>query len=524
MAEVAARATKAVPGAAGRVPAARHAAERAGVARRVFSEPGEAAERSAGARSMRALIGAGPAAARVRSIPAVPESVHSVLNSPGAPLSGRDRTAMEAYFGHDFAQVRIHDDALAAQSAADVHADAYSFGNDIVLGAGIKPQGSQRRHSVLAHELTHVLQQPPAERPPLGFAKAEAVAENEARASAAAFKHGLSPRWCAGAATAGLIHRQPKDAAPQPAAQEPAGSASPKAAAAPQKQDQPAPEPAADLSTRVREWLNQQNFGLPLVADSPHTSGAHRVFYERNISTLDAVADDVTDVLGQTMPGVFRKGQRTDLWTDLRVEVWKQVWQYYNEKKEVAENDRWQTVIQVLYTPQLTFYAKPPGAVPSTQHNIQVGFAKNLRLHRAGGSGLELQPGATVSLFNLGSGKADAFQNALLTIQAQVVANLGPEFRIAPDTWANVQGSIFAQLSAGVGGSYADTAGGGRSLYIGFLAQPSAGAQVNLNIGWFQVIAQGSVVYSYLSQTTQQGSTSTRSAAAQFGLGVGAQF
>lgn len=55
MAEGAAQATKAVPGAVGRAPAARQATAQARVARRVFSEPGEAAERSAGARSLRAM-------------------------------------------------------------------------------------------------------------------------------------------------------------------------------------------------------------------------------------------------------------------------------------------------------------------------------------------------------------------------------------------------------------------------------------------------------------------------------------
>ncbi|MFI5269555.1 MAG: hypothetical protein ACHQ7M_19435, partial [Chloroflexota bacterium] len=385
-----------------------------------------------------------------------------------------------------------------------------------------------RRHRVLAHELTHVLQQPHAQHLALGLAKAEAPAENEARASADAFERGLPPRWSAGAASAGLIHRQPKDTSPQPAAQQSAGSDPAKAADThadtQKKPEPPAQQQAADLRTRVRGWLDQQEFGLPLVADSPRTTGAHRVFYGRNISTLDAVADDVADVLGQTMPGVFHRGQRTDLWTHLRVEVWQQVWQYYNEKKEAAERDRWQTVIQVLYTPQLTFYSKPSGAAPGTQHNIQAGLAENLRLHRFGGGGLELQAGATVSLFNLGSGNTDAFQNALAMIQAQVVSNLGHEFRIAPDLWANLQGSIFAQLAAGVGGNYADTASGDRKLFIGFLAQPSAGGQINLNIGSFQIIAQGSVVYSYLSKTTQEGSTATKSAAVQFGLGVGTQF
>jgi hypothetical protein len=112
----------------------------------------------------------------------------------------------------------------------------------------------------------------------------------------------------------------------------------------------------------------------------------------------------------------------------------------------------------------------------------------------------------------------------LVSIQAQHVWNLGHEFRIAPEVWANLQASVFAQLAAGVGGSYSDTAQGDRKLDVGFLVQPSAGGQVNLNIGWFQIIAQGSAVYSYLSKTTQQGSTPTNSAAVQFGLGVGAQF
>jgi hypothetical protein len=511
MAEGAGQATKAVRGAAARAPVARRALTQAEIARRTFSEPGKAAERSAGARSVRAMV----PRARARPNPAVPDSVYSVLNRPGTPLPGQDRAAIEAYFGHDLAHVRVHDDALAAQSAADVHADAYSVGNNIVFAVGMNLPGNRRRRSLLVHELTHVLQQPHAEHLPMGIAEAEALAENEARASAAAFEHGGPPRWSAGAATAGLIHRQPKDPSPQPAAQE---------SAAPDPAKPAYQQPGADLRARVRSWLDEQKFGLPLVADSPQRSGAHRVFYEGNLTTLDAVADDVTDILGQNMPGVFRKEKRTDLWTDLRVEVWKQIWQYYNEKKQDAENDRWQTVIQVLYTPQLTFHSQPPGAVPSTQQNVQLGGAKNLRFHESGRGGLELQPGVAVSLFNLGSGHTDAFQNVLLTLQAQLVANLGHEFRIEPGTWANVQGSIFAQVAVGGGGSYADTAGGGRRLYIGFLAQPSAGAQVNLNIGWFQVIAQGSVVYSYLSPTTQQGSTSTQSAAVQFGLGVGAQF
>ena len=42
---------------------------------------------------------------------------------------------MQARFGHDFSQVRVHTDAEAAQSAAAVQAQAYTFGRHVVMGA-----------------------------------------------------------------------------------------------------------------------------------------------------------------------------------------------------------------------------------------------------------------------------------------------------------------------------------------------------------------------------------------------------
>ena len=91
----------------------------------------------------------------------VPPVVHEVLGSPGRPLDPTARAFMESRFGHDFGRVRIHTDARAAQSARAVRASAYTVGQEIVFGAGqYAPKASQGQH-LLAHELTHVVQQNP---------------------------------------------------------------------------------------------------------------------------------------------------------------------------------------------------------------------------------------------------------------------------------------------------------------------------------------------------------------------------
>src|SRR6266699_722342 len=65
-----------------------------------------------------------------------PGIVHDVLRSPGQPLDRSTSAFMEARFGYDFSRVRVHADALAAESARLVHARAYTLGHHIVIGAG----------------------------------------------------------------------------------------------------------------------------------------------------------------------------------------------------------------------------------------------------------------------------------------------------------------------------------------------------------------------------------------------------
>ncbi|MFE7838905.1 DUF4157 domain-containing protein [Streptomyces sp. NPDC057474] len=86
--------------------------------------------------------------------PAVQRSaVHNVLSTGGRPLDDTARADMEGRLGADFADVRIHTDAAAKASAAEIGARAYTSGNHIVIG-----DGGADEHT-LAHELTHVIQQ-----------------------------------------------------------------------------------------------------------------------------------------------------------------------------------------------------------------------------------------------------------------------------------------------------------------------------------------------------------------------------
>jgi hypothetical protein len=88
-----------------------------------------------------------------------PAIVHDVVRSPGRPLDAGTRTFFESRFGHDFGAVRVHDDTLAARSAAAVNAEAYTVGNHVAFRAGGFSPGTRDGLRLLAHELTHVVQQ-----------------------------------------------------------------------------------------------------------------------------------------------------------------------------------------------------------------------------------------------------------------------------------------------------------------------------------------------------------------------------
>jgi hypothetical protein len=150
-----------------------------------------------------------------------PIQVHEVLRAPGRPLDGATREFMESRFGHNFAAVRVHADEAAERSAKGINALAYTLGSNVVFGAGQYAPGTAGGRRLLAHELTHVIQQTgsdSAERPPTtaecGPASATAVAKPRA-----GFDFGSIPIYPNGTAAKGppdrrIVQRQAAPTAP----------------------------------------------------------------------------------------------------------------------------------------------------------------------------------------------------------------------------------------------------------------------------------------------------------------------
>lgn len=88
-----------------------------------------------------------------------PASLADELATAGRPLDLRLRQDMEQRFGHDFSRVRVHTDAVADRSARDLSAHAYTLGHDIVFGQGRFSPETREGRRLLAHELTHIVQQ-----------------------------------------------------------------------------------------------------------------------------------------------------------------------------------------------------------------------------------------------------------------------------------------------------------------------------------------------------------------------------
>jgi len=99
--------------------------------------------------------------------------VEAVTHSAGRPLDPGTRRYMESRIGFDFSKVRVHTDTRAAASARSLGAHAYTVGSSVVFGAGRYAPESTAGRKLLAHELTHVVQQSPTiARKPAGISPA----------------------------------------------------------------------------------------------------------------------------------------------------------------------------------------------------------------------------------------------------------------------------------------------------------------------------------------------------------------
>ncbi len=445
-----------------------------------------------GNRAVLSLLRSAATASRSSGVPA---SVHSALARQGVPLSDGDHAEMRERFGRDLSDVRIVDGTAAARSAADIGARAYSFGDKVVLGSPYRP-GSDAARGMLAHELVHVAQQRGARGQPHGVERSDAPAEREA--SALGSDGGGAP---SARAASGLVHRQqvppPTPQTQTPQTQTPSQQASDQP---PPAQPHPA-HPPVPLTPELRERINhsfdQANFDIPLVVDDQHC------FYNSIYRTLHWVRDLVVEDYNISQS-----------------DAWSLVWQYYNQKKLEAERRTWQFQLQLIWSPSLAFWSSQPG--PAFSNSVQLGAGFNFRSHPAGRPGVETSLSLQGSFFNPGSGNVDFFQNALAQLQVGYVGPLGSEVYLGHGVYSLFQGSVFGQIAAGVGSSYADTPGG-RRLAVGFMVQPGVGGQLSWNIGWFQVLLQGAIVYSYLSPTALS-SSPTHTVGGQLGLGIGGQF
>lgn len=81
------------------------------------------------------------------------------LKGGGQPLSPSLRAYFEPRFGHDFSGVRLHTDANGASAARSVNAKAFTLGSDVAFAAGQYSPETNSGKRLLAHELTHVVQQ-----------------------------------------------------------------------------------------------------------------------------------------------------------------------------------------------------------------------------------------------------------------------------------------------------------------------------------------------------------------------------
>jgi hypothetical protein len=141
------------------------------------------------------------------------------LQSAGHPLDPAVRSEMEARFGHDFGDVRVHADGDADAAARELDARAYTVGVDIVFERGAYAPATARGRHLLAHELAHVIQQARGGAVRQPTPAGQAPHEGEAERAAAVVSAGGAAHVGLGAAP-GVAQRQPAGRTGDPTPQE----------------------------------------------------------------------------------------------------------------------------------------------------------------------------------------------------------------------------------------------------------------------------------------------------------------
>jgi hypothetical protein len=89
----------------------------------------------------------------------VMNEINNIRSGSGSPLDPNTKDFMQSRFHHDFSEVKIHSGEKAGRTSNSVNAFAYTVGNDIIFGEGQYRPDTFEGKRLLAHELTHVVQQ-----------------------------------------------------------------------------------------------------------------------------------------------------------------------------------------------------------------------------------------------------------------------------------------------------------------------------------------------------------------------------
>jgi hypothetical protein len=166
------------------------------------------------------------------------------LHSSGNRLDGPVRARMEGAFGADFSDVRVHRDNDANQASESMRARAFTVGQDIYFGRNMYAPDTGNGLKLLAHELTHTLQQPSSGGSPaaesLDVSRPDHASEREA-ANLAERVVGNLPVAGARAPASALIQRQ----------DDPNAGPAPQVAPTPAPATDPGQTPAAATSAAV---------------------------------------------------------------------------------------------------------------------------------------------------------------------------------------------------------------------------------------------------------------------------------
>lgn len=129
-------------------------------------------------------------AAQADSANRAPSTAEGAHSNPGTPLDSATRQPLERFFQRDLNDIRLFSDDASRTTAQSLGALAYTYGQDIHLGSQAQALSGERRNALLAHEVTHALQQPVASGEPghdAAVDAANAPGEHHADAMSRAF-------------------------------------------------------------------------------------------------------------------------------------------------------------------------------------------------------------------------------------------------------------------------------------------------------------------------------------------------